>query len=137
MITIENKGPEIVRTNYFDTHQGRNFYYLSWNAGAMRLLVPDSQLDVIADMRAARYVIATRGPWTAEGGRDSIELLFEDKTDSPFCVHMLTEQVDRLIVPTGGLPFKVLVYTREGEQLRLKGRYRRADALPCLAPWGA
>lgn len=43
MITISNDGQKIVSTNYWDTeHAKRGFLYLSWNAGAGRLLLPDT-----------------------------------------------------------------------------------------------
>ena len=44
MIMIGNDGPLIARTNYFETELAKNgYFYLSWNAGAARLLVPESQ----------------------------------------------------------------------------------------------
>lgn len=51
------------------------------NAGAIRVLIPRAMRRVIQDMRTARYVIASRGPWPEAGRPDALELLFEDGSD--------------------------------------------------------
>ena len=67
MITITNQGQRITSTNYWDSDNARAGYlYLSWNAGAARLMVPDTQKAVIrASMRPQRFAAedqsATRG----------------------------------------------------------------------------
>jgi hypothetical protein len=44
----ENNGPEIVTTDYWGSPlEKRGFYHLSINAGAFRLLVPDSELGEV------------------------------------------------------------------------------------------
>lgn len=51
LIAIGNDGQAISTTNYFDTeHALSGFYYLSWNDGAGRLLIPDSKIDTIAEV---------------------------------------------------------------------------------------
>lgn len=136
-LTIKNDGQAIESTNYWDLEQAqRGYVFLSWNAGAGRLLVPDSQAAIIREMKTGKYVIVSRGPWKDQGGRDAIELLFEDGSDSPFALHLVAEQCDRMIPATdqgGGLV--VSVWTRAGEQMRLPGKYRRVEEIPCLAPW--
>ena len=65
-----------------------------------------------------------------------MELLFEDGSDSPFCLHLVAEQTDRLLPENNqGGGFYVTVWTRGGEKLRLPGKYRQVAAIPCLAPW--
>lgn len=137
MLKIENAGQRIVETNYWDSEHARAGYcYLSWNAGAGRLLVPDALKSVIREMRTARYVIVSRGPWCEQGGRDALELLFEDGSDSPYCLHLVAEQTDRLLPEDNqGGGFVVTVWTRGGEKLRLPGKYRTVAAIPCLDPW--
>lgn len=136
-ITISNNGQEIEFTNYWDSeHARRGYVFLSWNAGAGRLLIPDSQGALLPEMKSGKYVIVSRGPWIDQGGRDAVELLFEDGTDSPFALHLVAEQCDRMIPATdqgGGLV--VTAWTRAGEQLRLPAKYRKVDEIPCLAPW--
>ena len=137
MLTIKNKGQAIAETDYWDSEQAKaGFFFLSWNAGAARLLVPDAVKGHVREMRSARYVIVSRGPWQDHGGRDAIELLFEDESDSPYCMHLVAEQTDRMIPEDNqGGGFVVTVWTRGGEKLRLPGKYRVVSALPCLQPW--
>lgn len=137
MITIENKGQRLVATNYWDSDHARAGYlYLSWNAGAARLLVPDSQKPLIREMKTGKYVIVSRGPWSDQGGRDGLELLFEDGSDAPFAVHLVADQTDRLLPEENqGGGFVVSVWTRGGKKLRLPGKYRRVDIIPCMQPW--
>ena len=137
MITIQNAGQRLVATNYWDSEPAREgFFFLSWNAGAARLLVPDSQKQVVREMKTARYVIISRGPWVENGRRDALELLFEDESEAPFCLHLVAEQADRMLPEEDqGGGFVVTVWTRGGEKLRLPGKYRQVDAIPCLEPW--
>jgi len=137
MITIENSGQRVLKTNYWDSDNAKaGYFYLTWNAGAGRLLVPDSQKPAIREMRSGKYVIVSRGPWQDQGGREAIELLFEDESDSPYCLHLVAEQCDRLIPDTDqGGGFVITVWTRGGEKLRLPGKYRHVEKIPCLEPW--
>lgn len=134
---ILNAGPTVSETDYFDSPAAKAGYlYLSWNAGAARLLVPDSRHGWLNEMATASEVIISRGPWSAARGRDALELLFEDGSDAPFAIRLTMEQTDRLpteAVITDGLELHVL--TRTGQMLRLPARYRRVSAVPCMQPW--
>ncbi len=134
LFTFVNQGQKLESTNYWDSELAkRGFVFLSWSAGAARLLVPDSQKAAIRDMRAAKYVIVTRGKWQ---GRDALELLFEDRSDSPYAIHLVTEHTDRLIPEQEqGGGFVVTVWTRGGQKARLPGKYRVVENLPCLQEW--
>lgn len=139
MLEIINKGPELARTNYFDSeHAAKGLYFLSWNAGAGRLLVPDSRLPEMVEMKTATYVIVSRGPWPERGGREGIELLFEDGSDAPFCLHLSVEQCDRLLpeIDQGG-GFELVVWTRSGRGAAWPGKYRQVTQIPSLEPWAA
>lgn len=137
MLTIDNQGQKIVSTNFWDSEMAkRGYFYLSWNAGAARLLVPDTQGRSVRDMKSGKYVIVSRDRWAEAECDDALELLFEDGSDSPFCIHLVKEQTDRLIPEEDqGSGFWVVVWTRRGQQLRLPGKYRAVDTLPCLQPW--
>lgn len=137
MLTISNKGQAVEHTNYWDSdHAKAGYCFLSWNAGAARLLLPDVLKPALKEMRSARYVIVSRGPWTEHGGRDALELLFEDNSDSPYCLHLVAEQTDRLLPEDNqGGGFVVTVWTRGGEKLRVPGKYRTVPAIPCLEEW--
>ncbi|SCC90986.1 conserved hypothetical protein [Thiomonas sp. X19] len=134
---IVNQGQSIASTNYWGSEMERAGYvYLSWNAGAARLLLPDSMKQDIREMEAAGLVIISRGPWVERGGQDALELLFEDETDTPYCMNILAKQTDRnLSARDKGGEFPVTVWTRDGEMLRRQGRHRSVRAIPCLAPW--
>ena len=69
-------------------------------------------------------------------GRDALELIFEDGSDAPFVIHMLSEQCDRLLPENNqGGGFVVTVWTRGGNQLRYPGKYRVVENLPDVSPW--
>jgi hypothetical protein len=137
MIQIENKGQVIVSTNYWDSEYARNGYvFLSWNAGAARLLLPDSRREFLREMKPARYVIVSHGPCIEAGGKPAYELLFEDESDAPFSVQIGEEQTDRRIPESEqGGGFAVTVWVRGKERLRFSGRYRAVNEIPCLERW--
>lgn len=137
MIAIINDGQSIRETNYWYTDQAKaGYFFLSWNAGAGRLLVPDSQLAALREMESAGMVIVSAGKWSAEGGRDALELLFEDGSDHPFCLHLVSEQTDRMLPDTDqGGGFVITAWTRSGERGRWPGKFRRVSVVPCLEEW--
>ncbi len=137
MIEIHNDGSMIVSTNYWSReHARKGHFFLSWNAGTARLLVPPMQEPALADMRTAEYVIITRGPWPQAGGRMGWELLFEDHSQSPYAVHLLAEQSDRAIPPADiGRHLKFSAWTEAGLALELPARLRAAKQIPHLKPW--
>ena len=139
VLFIKNAGQRIAETNYWDSeHAKAGMVYLSWNAGAARLLLPDLQKPMLREMRGARHVIVSRGTWSGQGGRDALEVLFEDGSDNPFAIHLVAEQCDRLLPGDNqGGGFQFTVWTRGGEKVRLPGKYRQVVAIPCLEPWTA
>lgn len=137
LIKIENDGPEIVSTNYWDLeHAARGFCFLSLNAGTARLLVPKPMEPQIPEMTAGvSLAIITRGEYK---GRESLEILFEDGSSSPFALHMSTEQVDRLFSDADRhKEFRLSIWTQGGKQAEFPCRYRKARRLPYLKPWAA
>lgn len=137
MLTIKNKGPELAETNYWDSEHARaGLFYLTWNADAGRLLVPDACTSTLQDMQTAKYVIVSRGPWPEQGGREGLELLFEDGSDAPYCLHLSAEQCDRLLPETDqGGGFEIVAWTRAGRAEAWPGKYRQVAQIPCLDPW--
>jgi len=137
MITIENSGQRIISTNYWDTeHAKKGYFYLSWSAGAGRILIPDTQKSVLREMKPATEVIVSRGPWAENDGREALELLWEDGSDTPYVITLVTEQCDRLIPDTDqGGGFVIAAWTRSGLKQRWTGKYRIVDSLPWLQPW--
>ena len=141
-IRIENEGCKVIATNWWSLPEAKQGYmYVSINAGAFRILLPDRDPEMLREMRTAEYVIVTRGVLVMHGHppvKDGLEFLFEDHSDSPFSIHVSPQQVDRLIPASdeGRTDLACLVYT-EGPtlELELPARYRRAERLPYLKPW--
>jgi len=137
MIEITNDGPSIVSTNYFDTeHAEKGFFYLTWNAGVGRILVPDVQLSALNEMETADFVIVSRGSWADQNDREALELLWEDSSKSPYVITLVTEQCDRLLPDTDqGGGFKIAAWTRSGIANEWPGKYREVENLPFLKSW--
>ena len=138
LLTIENNGQEITRTNYWDSKNALSggFCYLSCNVGAARLLVPDSQIAIIAEMCTAKRVILSRGPWVLEDGCDATEIMFEEDADNHFAVTVPAHQTDGVLLKEhqgGGIAFTV--WTLGGKQLQLPAYYREVESLPSYQPW--
>jgi hypothetical protein len=136
-IHIGNRGQAIAGTNYWDSRAADNgIFYLSWNAGAGRLLVPDSQKRYVSEMKSAKHVVVSRGPMPQHGGAIGLELLFEDYSDQPFVLTIPEDACDRQRPKKDqATDFYITVWTRGGQKLRLPCRYREVDALPCLEAW--
>ena len=128
VLQIENHGPLLIASNFWGTEQERaGKFYLSINGGAFRLLVPRSQEPAVTEMATAREVIVSRGPWPAEGRDEGIELLFEDGTDAPFCLHLSIESLDRLpLAEDAGREWVFTAWTAPR-----RGRPHKALERPC------
>lgn len=130
---MENDGPELIETNFFDLQKWRNNYFLSVNAGAFRLLVPDSMVRYLGEMKTGKEVIVSRGPMEH---KDCYEMMFEDNSNAPFCIHIETRAADRLLQPSDQHKKAVFdVYTRKGKVLSLPCYYRIVKRLPWLKPY--
>jgi hypothetical protein len=87
-------------------------------------------------MKGASEVIVSRGPWHAQGGRDTFELLWEHGLEASFAIHLVAEQTDCPIPEyQTGRGFVVCAWTRGGMKAQWPGRYREVDAIPCMRPW--
>lgn len=137
LIEIVNDGPRLVSTNYWETDLAQAGYcYLSINAGTFRLLVPRSRADWLPEMSTAEHVVITRGPWPDAGNRMCWEVMFEDRTDSPFAIQMVPEQCDRAVPPADmGRRVGFAVWTEGGLAMERPGLLRSASRLPYLKPW--
>lgn len=68
--------------------------------------------------------------------RDALEILFEDGSESPFAVHLLVEQADRVPAASDeGRTFRLAIWTENGKRGEMPARYRRVPRLPWLEPW--
>lgn len=137
MITIANNGPLITHTNYWQSEYFHSGYaLLSWNAGVARLLLPDAMKSWLRDMKTAKHVIISRGPMLQAGGRDGLEILFDDFSDHPYALSMGAEQALQVPADTVRENFRLTVWTRGGLKQSHRAMFRRVAQLPCMAPWG-
>ncbi|MDD2162542.1 hypothetical protein N1078_18440 [Pseudomonas sp. MIL19] len=136
VITIANDGPLISETNYWATQYSHSGYaYLTWNSGTARLLVPENLKPALRDMSTAKHVIISRGPHVISGGRDAIEILFEDFSDAPYSLMLGIEQTDRMPSERIIKDFPLTIWTREGLKQSHRGKFRQVNRLPCLSSW--
>jgi hypothetical protein len=97
LISIVNHGPLVRETNYWTSplaEAGKVF--VSVNAGAIRVLLPPQHYALLADMRAAKECVLSRGPWPETGIREAVELMWDDGSRSPFALHLTREAFDML-----------------------------------------
>lgn len=97
VLQIENDGPKIVATNFWETDAARaGKLFVSLNAGAFRVLIPAAVEYLVQEMKTAKEVLIYAGPWPAQKKDLAFELVFDDRSDSPFAIHLSTESFDRL-----------------------------------------
>lgn len=136
-IGIGNNRQEINETNYFDHFLAKKGYaFVSLNAGAFRLLLPDNLIHNLKDMKTAEYVIVSRGKCPQYDRDDMFEIMFEDHTDRPFIMFIDKTSFD--MVPNHewrNYEFPFTVWTRRGKELTLRGKYRKVNKIPWMKPW--
>jgi hypothetical protein len=136
-LLITNDGADVVSTNFWQTHaNAAGKFYLSFNAGTARLLVPTQLSDqAIVEMRTAKSVVISRGPWIS-GRPDALELLFEDGSDSPFSLQLSDGSFDHYPAESDqNKQFTCTVWIDGPIQtLKFPCFYRAVEKLPCLKP---
>jgi hypothetical protein len=139
IIQIQNDGPALVATDYWDTqHAAAGLIYASCNGGTIRLLLPPAREPDLPDMtRGVEYVILSRGPWPEQDRADAFELLFEDHSDSPYALRLSPESFDLLpCEPELGSAWRLALWVSGPRRVaEYEVRYRRVPALPWLKPW--
>jgi hypothetical protein len=144
-IEVDNDGQNVVSSTYWGSeYELAGKVFASCNAGAVRLLIPlELVREVKRGARKAKYVIISRGPWPEGGKDDGVELLWEDKSDTPYSIQLSPESFD--LLPGDPGPERAWVVTVWTQQPGSKGptqltwhdtRYRRVPHIPYLKPWG-
>jgi len=134
MIQISNDGQAIVSTNFWETAAAQaGFLFASWNAGALRLLIPAARLGDLAEMKTGKMVIVTRGSLQ---GHAALEIMFDDDNQSPYAAHIGLESCDREIPrQDDGREILVSAWGQEGLLATWPGRYRIGTTLPDMSSW--
>ena len=135
-IRIENDGSDIRDTNYWATDIGRWHSAYSMNAGCLRVLIPRAKEHWVSEMTACDYALVSTIA-NPRLDRVGIEILFEDHSESPFCL---------LLAPGAGIGFYPMVEAEPVEgslSLWIKGPkkvgtmrafFRKVPGIPYLKP---
>ncbi len=139
---FKNDGPELLETNYWDLeHAKKGYLHLSINAGCFRLLLPKAAGVSEEEMKSCSVVLVTRGPWPSEGKLDALEILFEDYSESPFMIHLSSQQCERMPLdsdrdrPGQNPKWMFALYNEEGKVFECPARYRKAKRIPYMKAW--
>lgn len=137
MLYIENSEADIIYTNFWDTDfSKKGKLFLSFNAGAFRLLVPESREAEIEEMKTGELVIVSQGFWN-EVCSYAFEILFEDYTDTPYVIHLTTASADMLLQEKQRTDLIFSVWTKGCKKvLELPCYFRRVQNIPYLREWG-
>lgn len=135
VITVKNRGSAIEETNFFETEHARNgCFYISFNAGTARVLMPKKILEKADISDDVTEVIITYGYW--DRAEDyGFELLFEDNTVHPFCMYTQINMVNRLLKNKVVHTLPLHIYSEDGLERIFKARYRRRNTIPYMKPW--
>lgn len=90
-ITIENEGPVITGTNFFESElNDAGKFFVSLNAGAVRLLVPDTMLrELKRELSLVKKVnLEKEGDWYF--------IVLDDGSKNPYTLQCLPNSFDRL-----------------------------------------
>ena len=132
LLVFENDGGDIVNTNYFDSPMGKaGMYYMSGSAGVVRLLVPDTEVRCISEMKSGKLCVITNGVYQ---GQSSIEVMFDDRSRSPFAMFIEAGQCD-FRVCNDRARMTLAVWTRSGKVAEWPAYQRVGRQLPNLQPW--
>ena len=138
-IMVENNHAELVGTNYWETEMPKHgYFFLSINAGAFRLLVPENQEHVIEEFKTGEYCIISKGPSPSPIHPFMMELVFEDHTVTPYQLTICAGQVERNLPGTdAGKKFKLSVWTKGCKKvLEMDAYFRIVNRIPYLKPLG-
>lgn len=141
IIEIANHGPLILSSTYWGSgYEAAGKIFCSPNAGSIRILVPRTRREIIAECRKVEYVILSRGPWPAMALAEGIEILFEDHSESPFSIQLTPESFALLPAKPPAeqewiLALWDLKKNRPHKAVERKCYWRRVPKIPWLKPW--
>jgi hypothetical protein len=116
LITIENDGNTIRKTDFWDSaYAKKGLFYLSGNAGAWRLLVPDNCQSLLSEMATGKYA---EMELSTHAGVPAVIIWFVDGTRTPYRLLLDLRSVERKITRTKSRS-PLLIYTRKGLQQTL------------------
>jgi hypothetical protein len=140
LIIVENDGPLIRATNFWESDTESNgLCFLSTNARAFRLLLPRQWESELSELSTAKLVVVSKPRNPSDY---MIELMFDDGSPKPYCIHLGPSQVDRFPSKEdhGRNDLECTVWTqprRNGphQALRRPAAFRFVPRLPWAKPW--
>ena len=127
LLEIQNNGQELVATNFWNSEIAKHGrFYLSFNAGALRVLLPDSTSHWLSEMRTAKTVDLCRYESIAGPVYD---VIFDDGSSRPFSITTTVNGSDRLLPRSEhNKRITISVWTKGADgmpscRLRLRGRF--------------
>ena len=123
-----NQDAERVCTSYWGSHmEKQGLFFLWWNDGEGRLLVPRKYEHTVDEMLTGRKVIIICGNRLFVTDKNAVEILFDDGTDAPFYVEVNSRQCSQLLPDNeNGITFPFGIWTRAGQVAKFTGCYKYA-----------
>lgn len=116
MIIVQNKGKELAFTNYWESELAlAGYFFVTANAGCLRVLVPPMHENSIEEMRTGKRVLIEPSIYEP---RVALDFVFDDGTETPFTLSISKEMMDRKLQPGC---CTVVVLSQNGKQLELGG----------------
>jgi hypothetical protein len=119
LITFENDEKEIIATNYYQTELNtHNKFYVSLNAGAFRLLIPETLTEkIIYELNLSKKILIFRKKLSF--GLIGFQILLDDGSSNPFIFEFTENSFDRLpIREDSGRKFTFLAYGKKKETIQ-------------------
>lgn len=136
MISIENQGAEIAKTNYWDSEWAKKqVMACSFNAGTFRLLLPDRMRRDVKEMKTGKELIISKGLYR---GQTAYEFLFDDHSETPYNLIIGANQMVSLQLADNehGRAVMFSAWTRGVKKVfEVPARFRVVEELPCLKAW--
>jgi len=125
-----NDDQNIAMTNFWDSEIAMNgHFYVSINAGAIRLLLPKQLEWCIDEIKTGSYMVLSQST-------NDIELMFEDNSDSPFSLWAPIVFIDRLSSKSRMEGLRFSVWTCGcNKVLEMSANVRQVSRVPCLEKW--
>lgn len=116
MIIVQNNGEELISTNYWETELAlAGYFFVTANAGCLRVLVPPMHENSIQEMRTGRRVLIEPSIYEP---RVALDFIFDDGTKNPFTLSIERAMMDRRLQPGR---CTVAILSQKGKQLELDG----------------
>lgn len=145
MLNIVNNDKNIVETNFWNMPMFQDRFFISFNAGACRILLPPCYEKDLADMKAAKQIVISYGLGSgAMSTTPMYEVMFDDESSCPYCLHSLSGAADRSVSASDhGRKIELSIWLPKPNTGKMQARcvFRRKAfirtpvSIPCLKPW--